>query len=200
MNTQSYIIRPLHKNDLLQAAEICTEAMNDNPIHIKVFGADSVLRKRRLQRFFPGMLAYVYRKGDLYGAFIDSSMIGVLGMLAPGHCKTSFVDILRLLPALLTSNSPIGTVRLAVWLSSWARIDPAMPHWHLGPLSVTPAWQGKSIGTQLIKFACNKGAGDNLYLETDKLSNVQLYQRFGFSILATPSMLGIPSWVMMRER
>ena len=56
MNTQSYIIRLLDKNDLLQAAEICADAMNDNPIHIRVFGADSLVRKRRLQGFLSGML------------------------------------------------------------------------------------------------------------------------------------------------
>ncbi len=200
MNTQSYVIRPLDKNDLLQAAEICADAMNDNPIHIRVFGADSLVRKRRLQGFFSGMLNYVYRKGDLYGAFIDNSMIGVLGMLPPRHCKPSFADILRLLPTLLTSNSPLGTLRLAVWLSSWAKIDPATPHWHLGPLSVAPAWQYRGVGTQMIEFASSKCTGADLYLETDKLSNVELYERFGFSIQSTPSILGIPSWVMIRER
>lgn len=200
MNTQSYVIRPLDKNDLLQAAEICADAMNDNPIHIRVFGANSLVRKRRLQGFFSGMLNYVYRKGDLYGAFIDNSMIGVLGMLPPKHCKPSFVDILRLLPTLLTSNSPLGTLRLAVWLSSWAKIDPATPHWHLGPLSVAPAWQYRGVGTQMIEFASSKCTGADLYLETDKLSNVELYERFGFSIQATPPILGIPSWVMIRER
>ena len=200
MNTQSYIIHPLDKKDLLQAAEICADAMNDNPIHIRVFGADSLVRKRRLQGFLSGMLNYVYRKGDLYGAFIDNSMIGVLGMLPPKHCKPSFVDILRLLPTLLTSNSPLGTLRLAVWLSSWAKIDPATPHWHLGPLSVAPTWQYRGVGTQMIEFASSKCTGADLYLETDKLSNVELYERFGFSIQATPSILGIPSWVMIRER
>lgn len=199
MNKKSYVIRPLDKNDLLKAAEICADAMNDNPIHIKVFGADTALRKRRLQRFFPGMLAYVYRKGDLYGTFVDDSMIGVLGMLPPRHCKPSLADILRLLPTLLTSNTPIGTMRLAIWLSRWARIDPATPHWHLGPLSVAPTCQYRGVGTQMIEFASSKCTGADLYLETDKLSNVELYERFGFSIQATPSILGIASWVMMRE-
>lgn len=200
MNTKNYIIRPLNKSDLSQAAEICADAMYDNPIHIKVFGADTALRKRRLQRFFPGMLAYVYRKGDLYGAFIDNSMIGVLGMLPPGHCKPSLTDMLRLLPRLLTSNNLLGTIRLAVWLSSWARIDPTTPHWHLGPLSVARTWQSRGVGTQMIEYASNKCTGADLYLETDKLSNVELYERFGFSILTAPSMLGIPSWVMIRKR
>ncbi len=198
MNTKSYAIHPLSQSDLLVAAKICAEAMNDNPIHIKVFGAEPVLRERRLRRIFSGLLPYVKRKGDLYGAFADGTLVGVVGMLPPRHCKPSFADFLQLLPSLLTSNSPIGTMRLAIWLSTWASIDPATPHWHLGPLSVDPAWQGRGIGTQLIEFVASKGVGDDLYLETDKLSNVELYAKFGFSILNTPTILGTPSWVMMR--
>lgn len=199
MNTTNYAIHSLGKSDLLAAADICAAAMNDNPIHIKVFGADPALRARRLQRMFSGLLIYVHRKGGLYGAFVDDALIGVLGMLPPKNCKPSVSDLWQLLPTLLTSNSPLGTLRLLVWLNTWALIDPPTPHWHLGPLAVAPKWQHRGIGTQLIEFACNKGAGDNLYLETDKLSNVELYQRFGFSILDTPTILGIPSWVMLRS-
>lgn len=199
MNTKRYDIQPLGKSDLFAAAEVCAEAMRDNPIHIEVFGAAAILRQRRLRRFFPGMLGYLHRKGSLYGVYAEENLIAVLGMLPPGHCQPSILDILRLLPTLLACNSPIGTVRLAIWLSTWAKIDPTTPHWHLGPLSVAPAWQGQGIGTQLIEFACSQGCGDNLYLETDKPSNVELYSKFGFSTLATPITLNTRSWVMMRH-
>lgn len=192
------VIRSLEKSDVLAAAIVCAEAMLDNPIHIRVFGTASTLRQRRLRRFFPGLLAYVYRKGDLYGAFADQTLVGVIGMLPPKQCKPSAYDFLRLLPSLVISNSPAGVVRLAIWLGTWAKMDPIKPHWHLGPLSVNPAWQQQGVGTQLLEFACSKGANDHLYLETDKLSNVKRYEKFGFTTLATPSILATPSWVMMR--
>ena len=198
MKTKSYAIYPLGESDLLAAAEICTRAMSDNPIHIQVFGALPALRERRLRRFFPGLLAYVHRKGGLYGAFANGTLVGVLGMLPPKTCKPCPRDLLQLAPTLLTSNSPVGTFRLAVWLSTWARIDPATPHWHLGPLAVVPSWQHRGVGTQLMEYAFNKASGDRLYLETDKLTNVGFYEKFGFSVLATPSILATPSWVMMR--
>lgn len=199
MQTHHYVIQPLCKNDLLTAANICARAMLDNPLHVKVFGANSRIRERRLKRFFPGMLAYVNHKGSLYGAFADGTLIGVLGMLPPQHCKPAPLDLLRLLPTLLTSNSPLGTIRMAIWLSTWAKIDPTTAHWHLGPLAVTPAWQSQGLGSKLVKYACEIGSSDSLYLETDKLSNVEFYQRFGFSILATPTILATPSWTMMRN-
>lgn len=112
----SFTIRPLENSDLAAAAVICAEAMLDNPIHIRVFGQASLARNRRLKRFFPGLLAYVYRKGAL---------------------------------------SLLGSIRLAIWLSTWARIDPIVPHWHLGPLAVDPTWQKQGIGTQLMVLACD---------------------------------------------
>lgn len=199
MSTKNYVIHPLGKTDLLAAANICAEAMNDNPIHMTVFGADPALRERRLRRLFPALLAYVQRKGSLYGVFADGHLIGVLGMLPPNSCKPSARDVLQMLPRLLTSNNPLGTLRLAIWLGTWAKIDPAAPHWHLGPLAIASAWQRQGVGTQMIEYAFKKCAGDNLYLETDTLSNVQLYQRFGFTTVATPTILATPSWVMMRN-
>lgn len=198
VNPERCTIQPLDKHHLGAAAAICARAMNDNPIHIQVFGTQSDPREKRLKRFFPALLAYVLRKHGLYGAFHGQTLVGVLGMLPPNNCKPSLREIAQLLPTLLTSTPPTGTLRLAIWLGTWTRIDPSPRHWHLGPLAVEPAWQQKGIGTQLIHYACKKGAGENLYLETDKLSNVEFYERFGFSTLSTPTILATPSWTMMR--
>lgn len=199
MKTKHTAIHLLDRHHLSAAADICAEAMNDNPIHIKVFGTDPSLRERRLRRLFPALLAYVYRKGKLYGAFTDGVLIGVLGMLPPNSCKPSLTDVLRLLPSLLTSSSPLGVLRLAIWLGTWAKLDSSVPHWHLGPLAIASAWQGQGIGTQMIEYTFQICAGDTLYLETDKQSNVELYAKFGFSTVATPRILGSTSWVMMRQ-
>ncbi len=191
-------IHPLGQDHLLAAADICAEAMNDNPIHIQIFSASPELRQRRLRRFFTGLLAFVLRKGGLYGAFSDGILIGVLGMLPPKNCKPSPRDLLQLTPTLLACNSLVGLFRMAIWLGTWARIDPSTPHWHIGPLAVAASWQRRGIGTQLMQYACRQGSGHSLYLETDKLTNVTFYERFGFSVLATPSILATPSWTMMR--
>ena len=199
MQIKHYTIQALNRSDLPAAVAVCAQAMNDNPIHIKVFGADPVLRERRLQRLFPTLLNYVYRKGSLYGTFVDNQLIGVLGMLPPYTCTPSFMDLVRFTPRLLTASNPLGSLRLIIWLGTWAKIDPATPHWHLGPLAIAPKWQHQGVGTQMIDFAlstCTEGA---LYLETDKQSNVELYERFGFTTVATPVILSTPSWVMMRS-
>lgn len=199
MKRKNYSIQPLARCHLRAAADICAAAMNDNPIHINVFGAEPKLRERRLKRLFPALLDFVYRKGSLYGTFIDNQLIGVLGMLPPKTCQPSLVDILRMLPRMLSANSPLGTLRLAIWLGTWAKIDPSTPHWHLGPLAIAPQWQYQGVGTHMIEFAFSQCTAGDLYLETDKQSNVELYERFDFTTVATPVILATPSWVMMRQ-
>lgn len=199
MNTQARGLVSLGPHHLPAAADLCAHAMRDNPLHVRVFGQPDAPRVRRLTRLFRGLLAYVHRKGTLVGAFNGRELVGVIGLLPPRHCKPTVRDMPGLLPALLTSASnPSGLMRLAVWLGTWARIDPAEPHWHLGPLAVTPAWQGSGIGTRLTEHALRHGKGDCFYLETDKPANVIFYERFGFTVLATPEILGTPSWVMIR--
>ena len=199
---QQLSIRPLKQEELVDAVAICAQAMRDNPLHIKVFGQTEEKRQRRLQRFFPGMLAYVARKGCLYGAFVERRLVGVLGVLAPGHCSPSLMDMMRLLPSVVFSNSLLGQLRLAIWLGSWAKLHPRSPHWHLGPLAVDPAWQGQGIARQLLTRACEqaelRAPSAPLYLETDKPENVRYYKRIGFYTLDSPRILGTQSWLMLR--
>jgi hypothetical protein len=42
-------------------------------------------------------------------------------------------------------------------------------------------------------------AGDAGYLETDKLENVRLYERFGFEVRSHAFLLGVGNWFMWRE-
>jgi len=196
---KSIQIKILKENDLRAAATICAHAMLNNPIHIRVFGQNENQRLRRLKHFFPGMLAYVYRKGHIYAAFVEQQMVGVFGFLPPKRCQPSIIDAVRLLPSILRSNHLIGLVRVAIWLSTWAKLDPKEPHWHLGPLAVDPQWQQLGIGTQLFSLVYRKNDGIPLYLETDTLNNAQYYEKFGFSTVNKPTILGQPCWIMLKK-
>ena len=198
MKQDPFSIRLLQTQDYPAAVTVCASAMLDNPVHAKVFGQRRELRKRRLLRFFPRMLAYVGRKGELYGAFSNNELIGVVGMIPPGQCQPGLLDMLRLLPGILFSNSPPGLLRTAYWLLRWARLDPDLPHWHMGPLSVAPEWQGKGAGHLLMNHAMERGKDDNLYLETDTIENVRLYESIGFEPLRSVEIMGTRSWLMLK--
>lgn len=197
-------LQPVSPSELPMAAQLCAIAMRDNPLHINVFGKSASKREQRLTRLFGGLLAYIEAKGELTGAYNNGHLVGVMGCLPPAGCQPSLAQLLRLVPALLSSNSPLGLFKTLYWLRSWARLDPSMPHWHLGPLAVANDWQGKGIGRQLLTNAINmafkQAPNVALYLETDKLINAQFYQRLGFTILATPTLLATPTWLMLKNK
>lgn len=131
-------LQPLCPSDISAAARLCAFTMADNPLHIRVFGQDAIKRQRRLNSLFRGLLPYVASKGQLIGAYHNGQLLGVLGRLAPHGCQPCWRETLTLVPALLASNSPLGWLRTGLWLTSWAKFDPITPHWHLGPLAVSP--------------------------------------------------------------
>ena len=197
-----YDIGVLRDQQLDAAAGLCARSMRDNPLHVSVFGADPERRLRRLQRFFSGLLPYVQRKGLLLAAYESEDLIAVCGLLPPGHCLPGRMETFRLLPSLLSSNSPTGLLRLRHWLTTWTRNDLHEPHWHLGPLAVDPPWQKCGVGSRMLAtcLAHIDASGAVSYLETDRPVNVAFYEDFGFRTVAQLTVLGVPNWLMLRSR
>ena len=63
---------------------------------------------------------------------------------------------------------------------------PQEPHWFLPLIAVDPEWQGRGVGSALMKHAVNKctKSGTPAYLESSNPRNISLYERHGFKILA----------------
>src|SRR5699024_10507807 len=135
------------------------------------------------------------------GAFLTSpaaasdaspALVGVASMSAPGRCQPSLASKLLALPAFLHGGGPQAALRMRAWVRVWARRDKQAPmHWHLGPLAVEPQRQGRGIGSALLQRLCDhldrhQALG---YLETDRVENVRLYQRFGFDTVASEEVI-----------
>jgi len=63
---------------------------------------------------------------------------------------------------------------------------------HLWYIGVSPDYQGKNIGSNLmnevIKFA--KKSNKNIYLETSTFQNIKFYEKLGFSMYHTIKNIG----------
>ncbi|HLU76752.1 MAG TPA: GNAT family N-acetyltransferase [Burkholderiales bacterium] len=191
-------IRPLDAAELAAAAKLCACAMRRNPVHLRVFGKTPKRLDRRLRRFFAAALPYIQRKGALWGAYVDSRLIGVMGAIPPGACALDAREMLQILPHL--AMSPAALLRLHRWLQVWRHNDLTEPHWHLGPLAVEPSHQSRGVGSRLLHHCfTHAGNDDALYLETDTPGNVRFYESFGFRVLKTLPVLGTPTWCMRRD-
>lgn len=78
-----------------------------------------------------------------------------------------------------------------------------MPHWYLAAIGVEPQHQGKGIGGALMGPILKRADATNwhCYLETQKESNVRLYEKHGFTVSqkVIPAGHPIPVWAMLRR-
>ncbi|MEO7065297.1 MAG: GNAT family N-acetyltransferase [Rhodanobacter sp.] len=194
------VIRALTPDQLDAATALLAQGMRDNPLHVKVFGADPHRRQQRLQRFLAQLVSYVHANGSLLGACLHGELVGVLGMLPPGQCRPTGMETLRMAGAMIMSNPPTTMWRIQRWLSVWARNDLREPHAHIGPLAVAPAWRRCGVGRELMLQGCRHV--DTLdvaaWLETDLAINVAFYETLGFAVTRHETVLGVPNWFMRR--
>ena len=195
------VLRLLCDEELEDAAQLVGRGMQDNPSNKRVFGIPDVEhRSIAMGRFFAPVLRGLYQRGLVLGAILSNRIVGICGIARPGYCQPGMIEKTRVFPTAVIGN-PIRTpFRILNWVGEWARRDPLEPHWHLGPVAVTPSLQGKGIGTAMLGAFCAvvDGTGAHAYLETDKHENVRLYQRFGFTVVESAEVLGVPNWFMWR--
>ena len=194
-------IRDLQLSQARLGAELLGRAMRDNPLHLAAFGYEPDDRESALTRVFGAVLPRQIAMGSVLGAFSSGKIVGVASMLPPGKCQLSPVEKIRALPGLVLGSGVISTGRVLIWMRDWARQDPQVAHWHLGPVGVERDLQGQGIGMALMREFC--GRVDHFhsvaYLETDRSENVPFYERYGFTVIEEHPVMDIPNWFMLRE-
>jgi ribosomal protein S18 acetylase RimI-like enzyme len=193
-------VRELLPSELARAAAVLGRGMRDNPLHIAALGRNPARRVKAFTGIFTGVLERVHRHGIVLGAFEGRTMVGVCAYLPPGKCQPSFGEKVKLLWGVVRHAGLFTTPKALRWLGTWAKLDPKVPHWHLGPIAVDQGRQGLGIGGALLREFCARVDLDleAAYLETDRNINVVIYQHFGFSTVRTTPVLGVPNWFMFR--
>lgn len=195
-------IRILESSDLADAALVVTLAMASNPIVAASLDQQSFKKPDSLQNFFTMVVRGVFDRGQVLGAFEESTLVGVCGITPPGACQPKGKEKLQTASLLVRSFSLSAVFRVLGWATEWTKNDPAERHWHLGPLAVDPAHQGTGIGDALLAAACEIGIekGEPIYLETDRESNVGFYEKRGFSVIGQSKIHGVDNWYMILRK
>jgi ribosomal protein S18 acetylase RimI-like enzyme len=177
---------------------VISRGMRDNPTHVAALGEDPDRREKRVRRIFSSVLP-VMGHSLILARHPDGTILGVLGMAAPGRCQANGKQKMKLSLGLLPLG-PRALSRSLRWVGTWEKSDPKERHWHLGPVAVDAHLQGMGIGTKLMRVFCAQmdAAGEVAYLETDKPENVHFYERFGFEVVGEQEVIGVPNWYMAR--
>lgn len=194
-------IRELATGETSDAASLLARGMRDNPVHLQAYGPDAAVRERALKRMFFSATEGQLTRGIVLGAYRADTVVGVAGMMPPGHCLSIFAGRLTALSALALGVGLHSSRRVMEWMDDWARSDAEQRHWHVGPMAVEPRLRGRGIGSALLRECCRHIDAQQLagYLENDKAENLPLFARFGFEVIGEHEVLGVPTWFMLRQ-
>jgi ribosomal protein S18 acetylase RimI-like enzyme len=192
---RNIVVRELHTDEWFAAVRLIAGAMRDDPIFKAVFGADPRHRLERLQRFFTGLLPALSPAS--ISAWEAGQLVGLVAFIAPRGLAPAVQ--LRIAYRMLTPNIP-EMWRLWRWVHAADKHLPPGRHCVLGAVAVDVGRQRQGIGSAMLRAFCQRmdEHQEDAFLETDKYASVRFYERFGFAVTATATILGTQNWWMYR--
>jgi ribosomal protein S18 acetylase RimI-like enzyme len=191
-------VRKATPHELDSLAAVLARAFYEDPVFSWVVSDDG-RRLRLLQRSFRLYLRRLwFAQNECY---TTENVAGAVVWELPGEWKAGVLDRLRLLPSMLAINGRL-LPRILRALAAAESDHPADPHYYLPVVGVEPEWQGRGLGTALMRPVLERCDDDMLpaYLEATSPRNRALYQRHGFEVTGQFSVGpgSPPSWRMWR--
>jgi GNAT superfamily N-acetyltransferase len=192
-------VRKAEARELEALAGVLARAFHDDPVFM--WGVkDRADRLSLFRRSFGLYLRRLWLKQD--ECYTTENVAGAAVWELPDQWKVGAVDQLRLLPSMLATYGrllPRVMRALAVLESN----HPTEPHYYLPVVGVDPGWQGRGLGSALIRPVLDRCDDERLpaYLEATSPRNRALYERHGFEV--TEELLvgrgSPPAWRMWRS-
>jgi ribosomal protein S18 acetylase RimI-like enzyme len=177
-------------------------AFSDYPM-FRWFMRTDARREPALHSFFRTLTAGALAEGNL---ILRPSTGGAASVWVASETirEAAFWENLRGLPMMLQATGLARFPRIASLRKAMDLHHPmARPHAYLWLLGVTPAAQGKGVGSRLLSAGLARVDAQRrpAFLETSTEANVALYRRHGFEVIdeywVRPD--SPPSWAMWRE-
>jgi len=192
----------LKKADIQQASKIFAVAMFNDDLHAWFF-PEAKTRLQKLENLYRFMLqsklkhSYkvsinmegfcIWEKPDehqstitLYNIYYGSSLIYKIGL-----------------------NGLFRMIRYQIWSTKIRNSLIIDKYWYLAVVTVSPEFQGKGFASKMIKpFLENAtNMGEAVYLETQNIQNVPIYEKYGFNLIASKELgkTGITQYCMMKR-
>jgi GNAT superfamily N-acetyltransferase len=162
---------------------------------------DDESRTERLRVFFETELHSVALPRGL--VWTTEELVGAAVWGPPDEWRVPISSSLREGPAMLRAFG--RRLPLALWsrIRMDAKHPKRPPHWYLAVMGVAPEWQGKGLGTALMRPGLDEIDAKSLpaYLEASTARSRALYQRNGFALTDEMTLPrgGPPVWLMWRD-
>jgi len=179
-------------------AAILGRAFYDDPVMRWVI-TDDRRRGELLEQSFGLYLRKLWLKQD--ECYTTGGSVGAIVWERPGQWKVGTVDQLRLLPSMARVNGRL-LPRIMRGLAALEANHPAEPHYYLPLVGVELEWQGRGLGTALMRPVLDRCDVEKVpaYLEATSPRNRALYERHGFEVTEEFSLGpgSPPLWRMWR--
>jgi ribosomal protein S18 acetylase RimI-like enzyme len=188
-------IREMQKSDISQAAEVLGKAFATTPGTLAIYNGNPTAALR-FQNTFKGGLKLP--TGRCFVAELDGRVVGAMRIVKSPDCWAFSLNSLIMIPAALSAARGLGPLmRLMKFMDALRKHDPKQPHWHLFFMGVAPDFQGKGIGSEMMKFYCDIVDSDMIeaYHEAGP---VRFYERFGFKVVGEETINGVKNYYMLR--
>ena len=195
-------IRRMQPSDVEVVAEVDSFAYLNNPGTHIMYGGNGEKERKLLEK--AKIKFYTNNPQDTYVAINEEKIVGVLRS-AP--CTGDMFSSTPFSNEEYTyfSSKKIEQLsfeeRVKWWRMTWQKHDPVIPHSHMGPIAVSPEFQGHGIGSKLMKdyLARLDRSGTPSHLETNLLVTVRYYMKFGYKLVETDNALGVDFYFMWRD-
>ena len=193
-------VRKASAEDAPLLADALARAFQDDPGWSHLL-PDSSDRTRRLRLFFETELSGIALAQGL--VWTTEEVVGAAVWAPPEGWRVPITATIRETPPMVRVFGWHLPLALRSRLKMEGRHPRKPPHWYLAFMGVAPEWQGRGLGTALMRPALEAldAAGTPAYLESSTPRSRALYQRNGFEVTGEfdlPSA-GPPLWQMWRE-
>jgi ribosomal protein S18 acetylase RimI-like enzyme len=196
-------IRRLTQKDAAEAGSVLGRAFGDSPVYnVLLAHLDGERRAAALTRVKRGFVEASVRYHAAKGLWVGDGLAGVSLVLAPGEYPVSLRAELWQSSGCATTGIK-GILHFVRMRSYLAKKHVHEKHFYLFVLGVDPPYQRRGLGKEMLRGLHEQADALNLpcYLETDKATNVRLYESVGYRVLTDEEVPGIPRcrlWTMRR--
>jgi GNAT superfamily N-acetyltransferase len=192
----------LQTGDLAKASTVLGEAFRLYPIFEYII-PDSSYRKVHLKYLCCFLLRLGISKGEVVAP--SESIEGVSIWLPPTGAQSSGIDVIR--AGLLNLFFQVNT-RTFVRFMKIGRIKGTKratiirrPYYLCDMIGVDPRFQSRGFGRKMVvrKLMACDGVKMPCYLETSAVSNINFYEKFGFSLIGDYKIQDVDVYCLLRE-